>query len=201
MGDTIEVTVSIRNVGNRDGMEVPQVYVRDVVSSVITPVKELKGFKKVLIKQGETKEVTIQIPVAELALFNKEMKQVVEPGAFELQIGRASDDIRIKRMITVCRAQERVTLTRKELADKAEGKRDVASIPVVVKGTVRDVQVNPLTGITVKAGNQEVVTDVNGTYSIKALSTDTLTVGGGQYKQEQMPIQGRLVINVRLLNR
>lgn len=201
MGDTIEVTVSIRNVGNRDGMEVPQVYVRDVVSSVVTPVKELKGFKKVLIKQGDTKEVTIQIPVAELALFNKEMKQVVEPGAFELQIGPASDDIRIQRMITVCRDQEHLIPTRRELADEAEGKRDVASVPITVKGTVRDVQANQLSGVTVKAGKQEVITDAQGAYVIKAHSTDTLTIGGGQYKLEQMPIQGRLVINVRLQNR
>lgn len=200
LDDVIEVTVTIRNVGDRDGLEVPQVYVRDVVSSVVTPVKELKGFAKELIKQGETKEICIQIPVSELALFNKEMKRVVEPGAFELQIGRASDDIRIKRMITVCRDQERIISTRADLDGKNEGKRDVASVPLVVKGTVRDVQANLLPGVTVKAGKQEVTTDAKGEYSIKALSTDTLTIGGGKYKPELIPIQGRLVINVRLLN-
>lgn len=73
--DVIEVTIAIRNTGDYDGLEVPQVYVRDMVSSVVMPVQELKGFEKVLIKKGETKQVIIKIPVSELALYNKEMKK------------------------------------------------------------------------------------------------------------------------------
>lgn len=99
--DTINVSIDIRNSGNYDGMEVPQVYIRDLVSSVATPVQELKGFDKILIKKGETAHVKINIPVSELALYNERMERVIEPGAFELQIGPASDDIRLKRIITV----------------------------------------------------------------------------------------------------
>lgn len=106
--DTIQVSIDIRNSGDRDGMEVPQVYVRDVVSSIATPVQELKGFQKVFIKKGETAHVLISIPVSELSLFNGEMKEVVEPGAFELQIGKASDNICFKKTITVERSKMKV---------------------------------------------------------------------------------------------
>jgi beta-glucosidase len=104
--DNIDVTINIKNSGNCDGMEVPQIYVRDVVSSVATPVQELKGFQKIFIKKGETAQVKISIPVSSLALWNEKMQRVVEPGAFELQIGSASDDIRIKKTITVERDKE-----------------------------------------------------------------------------------------------
>jgi beta-glucosidase len=99
--DTIRLSIDICNTGSCDGMEVPQVYIRDVVSSVATPVQELKGFEKVFIKKGETAHVSFSIPVSELALYNEKMERVVEPGAFELQIGSASDDIRINKTITV----------------------------------------------------------------------------------------------------
>jgi beta-glucosidase len=122
--DVIEVTIAIRNTGDYDGLEVPQVYVRDMVSSVVMPVQELKGFEKVLIKKGETKQVIIKIPVSELALYNKEMKKVVEPGAFELQIGRASDDIRIKKVITVERASEKYIPTLRDKEKKVSSTYD-----------------------------------------------------------------------------
>lgn len=99
--DSIQITVSLRNSGDRDGMEVVQVYVRDKFASVVTPIRELKSFKKVLLKKGETKLVQLMIPVSELALYNKVMERVVEPGAFELQVGSSSGDIRIKKEITV----------------------------------------------------------------------------------------------------
>ncbi len=197
--EMINVTVKIRNIGNKDGLEVPQVYVRDVKSSVVTPVQELKAFKKILIKKGETTTVTLSIPVAELALYDKNMKRIVEPGAFELQIGRASDDIRIKKIVTVERDKEKVIPTvidknRKKMSDK------ITSTPVVIKGVVRDVQANLLPGVPVKVGRKQVITDENGNYTLNALSTDTLIVGGGRFKAERIPIDGRQVINVRLLN-
>lgn len=199
--DDIEVTVTIKNVGAFDGMEVPQVYVRDMVSSVVTPVKELKGFEKLWIKKGEVKQAVIKIPVSELALYNKEMKRVVEPGAFELQIGRASDDIRIKKIITVERDSEPFIPTMKDRAKDIKNAQGIASIPIVVKGVLRDVQANLLPGVTVQAGTRKVVTDAKGEYVIEAMSTDTLTIGGGKYETIRVPIEGRLVINARLLNR
>ncbi|MGN0213463.1 MAG: glycoside hydrolase family 3 N-terminal domain-containing protein [Muribaculaceae bacterium] len=99
--DTIAIDVKLRNAGTQRGKEVVQVYVRDVVSSVVTPVKQLKAFAKVDLAAGEVRTVRLAIPVADLALYNREMRRVVEPGEFELQIGSASDDIRITRRVTV----------------------------------------------------------------------------------------------------
>ena len=99
--DTITIDVKIQNTGNIDGKEVVQLYVRDVVSSVVTPIKQLKAFSKVWVKAGETKMVRLILPISELALFNQGMRRVVEGGEFEFQIGAASDDIKITKMLTV----------------------------------------------------------------------------------------------------
>ena len=96
-----EITVEVTNTGKRDGKEVVQLYVNDVVSSVVTPIKELRRFEKVFIPVGETRKVTFSLPMKELALWNSDMKEVVEPGDFELQVGAASDDIRLTEIITV----------------------------------------------------------------------------------------------------
>ncbi len=99
--ETCRIEVEVRNSGTRDGKEVVQLYVNDVVSSVATPVKELKRFEKVLIKAGETKKVTFDLPMTELSLWNAGMQEVVEPGDFELQVGTASDNILLTEIITV----------------------------------------------------------------------------------------------------
>ena len=76
-GDTIEVKVQVRNTGQRTGKEVVQLYVRDLVSSVVTPVKQLKAFAKPELKPGEQKEVILKVPVSELYLiFRLEMLQI-----------------------------------------------------------------------------------------------------------------------------
>ena len=99
--DTLNISVQVKNAGGMDGKEVVQVYVRDVVSSVVTPIHQLKAFKKILIKAGETSTVNLQLPISDLFLYNTNMKRVVEPGEFEIQIGSSSDDIKIKKMISV----------------------------------------------------------------------------------------------------
>ena len=78
-----------------------QKYVRDKVSTVATPIQQLKAFQKELVPVGYTREVKLVLPIAELALYNADMEEVIEPGEFELQIGSASDDIRIRRTIIV----------------------------------------------------------------------------------------------------
>jgi beta-glucosidase len=99
--DKISVTVEIENTGNRDGKEVVQLYVKDKISSVATPVQQLKAFKKEPVKAGERIKVNLEVPVSELALYNVRMQKVVEPGEFEIQIGRSSDNIIFKKTITV----------------------------------------------------------------------------------------------------
>ena len=91
--DTIHVTVELKNTGERAGKEVIQVYVRDVFSTVMTPVKQLKGFKKLELLPGQTKETIIKIPVHELYLTDNSGNRYLEPGEFELQVGTASDCI------------------------------------------------------------------------------------------------------------
>jgi beta-glucosidase len=99
--DTVQVTVTIKNNGSVAGKEVVQIYVRDLVSSVVTPVRQLKAFRKETIEPGNTKNVTLTFLVNDLYLYNQNMKRIVEPGEFELQIGAASDDIKIIRKIRV----------------------------------------------------------------------------------------------------
>ncbi len=97
----IVVTVEVENAGAMDGKEVVQLYVRDKISSVATPIQQLKAFKKELIKKGERKKITLEVPVSELSLYNAHMQKVVEPGEFEIQIGSSSDNIAFRKTIVV----------------------------------------------------------------------------------------------------
>lgn len=99
--DTITIKTKITNTGSRSGKEVAQLYVRDLVSSVNTPVKQLKGFEKVELAPNESKEITFTLPIDELAIYNERMQRVVEPGEFELYIGPDSDHIVHTLRITV----------------------------------------------------------------------------------------------------
>ncbi len=85
-GDTIEVKVQVRNTGQRTGKEVVQLYVRDLVSSVVTPVKQLKAFAKLELKPGEQKEVILKVPVSELYLIDKEGIPFLEPGNLRFRL-------------------------------------------------------------------------------------------------------------------
>ncbi len=93
----VEVTFTVKNTGKMAGKETALLFVRDCVSSVVTPVASLKGFDKVSLEPGEAKEIRITIPYAELGLWNENLEYVVEPGKFNLMIGRSVEDIRIKK--------------------------------------------------------------------------------------------------------
>ncbi|KAI1166246.1 glycoside hydrolase superfamily [Nemania serpens] len=99
--DSITVSVDVTNNSNRDGSEVVQLYVKDVVSSVVVPNKQLKGFAKVEIKAHATKKVSIQLKVESLGLWDLSMKYVVEPGAFTIAVGSSSGDLRANTTLTV----------------------------------------------------------------------------------------------------
>ena len=100
-GQAIRLSLEIKNTGKFTGKEVVQLYLNDKVSSVTTPVKELKGFKKIELKPGESKSVEFEIDYDALSLWNQQMKKVVEPGEFEIMIGSSSEDIRLKDNFTV----------------------------------------------------------------------------------------------------
>ena len=99
-GTTI-VTVSVKNTGDVAGDEVVQLYVRDEIGSVTTPVKALKGFERISLNAGESKTVSFKIDEEALSLWNRKMKRVVEPGDFTIMIGSSSDDIRLQSTLTV----------------------------------------------------------------------------------------------------
>lgn len=94
-----KVIAEVKNTGDREGSEVVQMYIRDLVSSVTRPVKELKGFKKVWLKPGESQKVEIEITPESLAFFDLRMNYVVEPGEFEIQVGTSSRDEDLKKVI------------------------------------------------------------------------------------------------------
>lgn len=93
------VRVDVTNTGQRSGSEVVQMYIRDRVSSVTRPVKELKGFQKVWLQPGETKRVTLEVTPESLAFFDVNMKYVVEPGEFEIKVGNSSRDADLQTVI------------------------------------------------------------------------------------------------------
>ena len=98
-----EVSYTIKNVGDVDAKEVSQLYIRDVLSMVIRPYKELKHFSKDFIKAGEEKKVTFKLSKRDFAFFDVNTKDwYVENGHFEILIGASSKDIRLKATIEIC---------------------------------------------------------------------------------------------------
>ncbi|MEQ1764980.1 MAG: fibronectin type III-like domain-contianing protein, partial [Pyrinomonadaceae bacterium] len=90
-GET-DVSVDVTNTGKVKGDEVVQMYIRDEVSSVTRPVKELKGFQRITLASGETKRITLKITPEKLQFYNREMRRVVEPGKFVVMVGGNSTD-------------------------------------------------------------------------------------------------------------
>ncbi len=96
---TIHFTVT--NTGNFDGDEVVQLYIRDLFASVARPVLELKGFDRIHLEKGESKEVRFEITPELLSMLNEQMERVVEPGEFRIMIGASSNDIRLRGNLNV----------------------------------------------------------------------------------------------------
>ena len=100
--DQITVRVTITNKGEFDGDEVVQLYIRDMESSVAQPIKSLRGFKRTYIKSDERKIIEIPLAIKDLGYYDEKIKGiVVEPGAFEIQVGASSADIRLKTEIVL----------------------------------------------------------------------------------------------------
>ncbi len=97
----LRVSVRVTNSGKYDGEETVQVYVADKVASMVRPVKELKGFKKVFIPKGKTVEVEIEIDANDLGFWTNEMKYVVEPGEFTIMVGPDSQRLQKKNVTLV----------------------------------------------------------------------------------------------------
>jgi beta-glucosidase len=100
-GEEITISFELKNTGKYAGKEIVQLYIRDKVSSVPRPIKELKGFQKVNLQKGESKTVQIKLSAKDLKFYNQEMQFVLEPGDFDVMIGASSEDIRLSASITV----------------------------------------------------------------------------------------------------
>jgi beta-glucosidase len=93
--DRLEIKVRVRNAGDRPGKETVQLYLEDVISSVATPVQQLRGFTKVALEPGEARTCTFRLTPDDLALYDKDFKRVVEPGRFRVMVGSSSRDIHL----------------------------------------------------------------------------------------------------------
>jgi beta-glucosidase len=101
MNEDIHVRVTIHNAGKYDAAEVIQIYIHDVVTSVTWPDQQLKQFQRQNIKAGESVTVDLIVKCSDCWLINKAAERVVEPGAFEVRVGKASNDIKFKLGFTI----------------------------------------------------------------------------------------------------
>ena len=101
-GEPLTVTFKVKNVGKRDGAEVAELYVADKVSSIFRPKKELKGFRKVFLKAGEEKEVSLTLDSRAFSYYNVLIKNWhIESGDFDTLVGSSSADIRLSATVNV----------------------------------------------------------------------------------------------------
>jgi len=98
----VSVSFDLQNTGSRAGSEVAQMYVHQVKSNVVQPIKSLRGFQRVVLEPGETKRVTITLPATQLSYFDvSSHKFIVAPGMFNIMIGSSSDDIRLRTALEI----------------------------------------------------------------------------------------------------
>jgi len=93
-GEKLTVSVTVTNKGNYDGEEVVQLYTRDLVGSITRPLKELKGFKKIMIRKGESADIQFELSTNDLRFYNNDLKKILEPGAFKVFVGGNSRDLK-----------------------------------------------------------------------------------------------------------
>jgi beta-glucosidase len=100
MNGKVTAKVTVTNSGPRDGKEIIQLYIHDVYSTSTRPVKELKAFRKIFLKAGESREVSFELTAEDLKYYNHDLNYVCEPGDFEIMIGPNSRDVK-KVLLTV----------------------------------------------------------------------------------------------------
>ena len=93
-GDKVNVTVEVKNTGNRDGQEVVQLYIRDEIASRARPIKLLRGFRKIALKADETQQVEFMLGSDDFGFYNADGKLLLEPGRFQIMVGPNSEDLK-----------------------------------------------------------------------------------------------------------
>lgn len=205
--DSIRVKAQIRNTGNKTGKEVVQLYVRDQVSSVVTPIKQLRAFMKVELQPGESREVVLSFPVAELSLTLEDGRRLIEPGAFELQLGTASDCILLKQTIHIgangqfVGADGQPVSASDNLPASSITKSASAGKEITVSGTVRDVQATLIDGVSIHSktsGRELGRTDSKGRYKVRVSASDILVFEKRGYLKLEVPVNNHTSLNVKM---
>ena len=94
----ITATINVKNTGSRDADEIVQLYIRDMVASISRPVKELKGFQRIHLAAGESREISFDITPEMLKFYNAELKHVIEPGDFQIMVGGNSKEVKTQNL-------------------------------------------------------------------------------------------------------
>ena len=97
-GKKITASVTVKNNGSRDADEIVQLYIRDMVASISRPVKELKGFQRIHLAAGESREISFDITPEMLKFYNAELKHVIEPGDFQIMVGGNSKEVKTQNL-------------------------------------------------------------------------------------------------------
>jgi len=97
--DTLEVSIDVTNTGQYQGEEIVQLYIRDIVASVARPVKELKGFSKVMLTPGETKRVKFMLSNEDLKFYDSNLNYIWEEGEFQVMVGPNSADLKSDKVV------------------------------------------------------------------------------------------------------
>ena len=97
-GRNVTASVAVTNEGSRDAVEVVQCYIHDVACRYARPVKELKGFERIMLRRGETKTISISLTEQELGSYDSEGRFFFEPGEFDIMLGANSGDVQTKRI-------------------------------------------------------------------------------------------------------
>lgn len=191
--DTIYVKVDIKNTGKRDGKEVVQLYVRDKVSTVVTPVKQLRDFEKVLVEAGSTQTVRLKVAVKDLYIVDAGNRRIVEPGEFELQVGTASDNILQRKTVIVGDFERSASAEGMKVAKSSKN--------ISIHGEVRDVQATLIGGVNIYAGSSGKLlgqSDDKGQYRIDAGNHEILFFRKKGYQSLEVPVDNLGIINVRI---
>jgi beta-glucosidase len=181
-------------------MDVPQLYVRDVVSSIETPVRQLKAFQKIELSSKDSMRIVLAFPLEELALTDENGNSRIEPGEFEIQIGKSSDYILFKEVIQV---GDRGRWNWGELSRQVKKVQSCLGKNMKIGGVVRDIQATPVEGVEILSeskGNFLGYTDTNGRYLIYAQQGECLLFRKKGYLQEKAKVTDEEFMPIVLRN-
>ena len=192
--DSIYVSFTLSNEGSYGGMAVPQLYVRDCVSSVATPVKQLKAFCKAYLRPGQKKMQYFNVAVSDLGFTDEQGIYKVEPGAFELMLGDASDHIILRDTVTIGSTMD-------DVSEKSSMTRRTVEKEITVQGTVRDMQATLMPEVEIYSTLWEKIvgtTNAAGEYLLKVPANDVLLFRKKGYIEERVEVNGGSRIQVKM---